>query len=77
MVMIYVKAIRVMLYIILMWLLKSPLNQNLIVIHHKSNNYFKSQISFGGIKEDKRIVYSITLYIKWLLLFANRKIFKS
>jgi hypothetical protein len=34
----------------LMWLLKSQLDQNPIVIHHKFNGDFKSHINFGGTK---------------------------
>jgi len=35
---------------IMMWLLKSPLDQNLIVVYHKFNGNFKSHINFGGTK---------------------------
>jgi hypothetical protein len=34
----------------LMWLLKSPLDQNLIMIYHKFNSNFKSHINFERIK---------------------------
>jgi hypothetical protein len=34
----------------LMWLLKSPLDQNLIMIYHKFNSDFKNHINFGRIK---------------------------
>jgi hypothetical protein len=34
----------------LMWLLKSPLDQNSILIYHKFNGDFKSYINFGRIK---------------------------
>jgi hypothetical protein len=34
----------------LMWLLKSPLDQNLIVIFYKFNGDFKSLINFEGTK---------------------------
>jgi hypothetical protein len=34
----------------LMWLLKSPLDQNTIMIYHKFNGDFKSHINFGGTK---------------------------
>jgi hypothetical protein len=34
----------------LMWLLKSPLEQNPIMIYHKFNGDFKSHINFGRIK---------------------------
>jgi hypothetical protein len=33
-----------------MWLLKSPLDQNPIVIYQKFNGDFKSHINFGEIK---------------------------
>jgi len=33
-----------------MWLLKSPLDQNPIVIYHKFNGNFKSHINFGRTK---------------------------
>jgi len=33
-----------------MWLLKSPLDQNLIVIYQKFNGDFKSHINFRRIK---------------------------
>jgi hypothetical protein len=33
-----------------MWLLKSSLDQNSIMIYHKSNGNFKSHINFRGIK---------------------------
>jgi len=36
-----------------MWLLKSPLDQNPIMIYHKFNGDFKSHINFGGQNEDK------------------------
>jgi len=35
----------------LILLLKSPLNQNLIMIYHKYNSNFKSHINFKGIKK--------------------------
>jgi hypothetical protein len=34
----------------LTWLLKSPLDQNLIMIYYKFNGDFKSHINFGGTK---------------------------
>jgi hypothetical protein len=34
----------------LMWLLKSPLDQNSIMIYYKFNGDFKSHINFGRIK---------------------------
>jgi hypothetical protein len=34
----------------LMCLLKSPLDQNSIMIYHKFNGDFKSHINFGGTK---------------------------
>jgi hypothetical protein len=34
----------------LMWLLKSPLDQNPIVIYQKFNGDFKSHINFGETK---------------------------
>jgi len=34
----------------LMWLLKSPLDQNPIMIYHKFNGDFKSHINFGRKK---------------------------
>jgi hypothetical protein len=34
----------------LMWLLKSLLDQNPMVIYHKSNGNFKSHINFGVTK---------------------------
>jgi hypothetical protein len=34
----------------LMWLLKSPLDQNPTMIYHKFNGDFKSHINFGRIK---------------------------
>jgi hypothetical protein len=33
-----------------MWLLKSPLDQNSIMIYHKFNDDFKSHINFERIK---------------------------
>jgi hypothetical protein len=33
-----------------MWLLKSPLDQNSIMIYHKFNGDFKSHIKFGRTK---------------------------
>jgi hypothetical protein len=36
-----------------MWLLKSPLDQNSIMIYHKFNGDFKRQINFGRIKGGK------------------------
>jgi hypothetical protein len=33
-----------------MWLLKSPLDQNSIMIYKKFNDDFKSHINFGGTK---------------------------
>jgi hypothetical protein len=33
-----------------MWLLKSPLEKNSIMIYHKYNGDFKSHIKFGRIK---------------------------
>jgi hypothetical protein len=33
-----------------MWLLKSPLDQNLIMIYHKFNGDFKNHINFRRIK---------------------------
>jgi hypothetical protein len=33
-----------------MWILKSPLYQNSIMIYHKFNGDFKSHINFGKIK---------------------------
>jgi hypothetical protein len=44
-----------------MWLLKSPLDQNPRVIYQKFNGDFKSHINFGGQKEDKGMMCSITL----------------
>jgi hypothetical protein len=38
----------------LMWLLKLPLNQNLMMIYHKFNGGFKSHINFGRIKGGQR-----------------------
>jgi hypothetical protein len=46
-----------------MWLLKSLLDQNSIVIYHKFNGDFKSHINFGGQKEDKGMMCNITLYV--------------
>jgi hypothetical protein len=43
-----------------MWLLKSPLDQNPRVIYQKFNSNFKSHIIFGGQKEDKWMMCSIT-----------------
>jgi len=54
-----------------MWLLKSPLDQNSIVIYRKFNGDFKSHINFGGQKEDKGMMCSITLFS-----FALKKVQK-
>jgi hypothetical protein len=35
----------------MMWLLKSPFDQNSIVINNKSNGDFKSHIIIGGTQE--------------------------
>jgi hypothetical protein len=45
----------------LVWLLESPLNQNLRVIYQKFNGDFKIYINFGGQKENKGMMCSITL----------------
>jgi hypothetical protein len=37
----------------LMWLLKSPLDQNSIVIYHKFNGDFKSHINFEETKREQ------------------------
>jgi hypothetical protein len=44
----------------LMWLFKSPLDQNSIVIYQKFNGDFKSHINFEGKNEDKGMMCSIT-----------------
>jgi hypothetical protein len=44
-----------------MWLLKSPLDQNLIVINYKLNGDFKATSFLEGHKSDKRVTSSITL----------------
>jgi hypothetical protein len=44
-----------------MWLLKLPLDQNLIVIYHKFNNNFKSHINFNEIKKNTKIICNINV----------------
>jgi len=55
-----------------MWLLKSPLDQNPIVIYQKFNGNFKSHIDFGGQKEDKKMMCSITLNVPLNFLFERQ-----
>jgi hypothetical protein len=46
-----------------MWLLKSQLNQNQIVVYHKFNGNFKNHTNFLGTKKKKhKDIYSITPY---------------
>jgi hypothetical protein len=44
-----------------MWLLKSPLDQNPIMIYHKFMVILKVTSILGGQKEDKWMIWSITL----------------
>jgi hypothetical protein len=48
----------------LLWLLKSPLDQNLIVIYHKFNSDFKSHINLGVGWYLTRVSFSV--WIPWM-----------
>jgi hypothetical protein len=67
---------RVIIEVLLkmMWLLKLPLDQNLIVIYHKSNSDFKSHIIFIGTRGGLLACFCGTI-IKFCLFVALNIVF--